>query len=247
MKPSRLSTLAAAALALAAPLAAQAALSPYSQNFESLSTGSATVGDGWLFFGFRLSPSYYQYGPFPAPQNTGAVSGIASGQGGSAQGTQQLVVFSDYKNADHAAGNFIDILVFQERNLSASDTGEWKFQFDAKKGSLEKSSTAFAFVKVLNPAAGYSATKNVEIAMTGAPTDWNTYSMSLTLDPSLAGQILQFGFANRATSYDGSSVYYDNISFATAPVPEPSTYALMFAGLGLVGVVARRRATIARC
>ena len=32
------------------------------------------------------------------------------------------------------------------------------------------------------------------------------------------------------------------VSFVSAPVPEPETYALMLAGLGLVGVTARRRA-----
>ncbi len=34
--------------------------------------------------------------------------------------------------------------------------------------------------------------------------------------------------------------YADNLSFTLAPVPEPETYALMLAGLGLVGFAARR-------
>jgi hypothetical protein len=42
-----------------------------------------------------------------------------------------------------------------------------------------------------------------------------------------------------------SSVYaqVDNINLSVAAVPEPETYALMLAGLGLVGFVARRRAS----
>ncbi|MEW5770153.1 MAG: PEP-CTERM sorting domain-containing protein [Pseudomonadota bacterium] len=45
----------------------------------------------------------------------------------------------------------------------------------------------------------------------------------------------------RLNSYDNDG-YADNLSFtmAMAPVPEPETYALMLAGLGLVGVAARR-------
>jgi hypothetical protein len=33
----------------------------------------------------------------------------------------------------------------------------------------------------------------------------------------------------------------DNISLSVTPVPEPETYALLLAGLGLMGFVARRR------
>jgi hypothetical protein len=247
MKQITLAPLAAAALLLVAPLSGHAALSSYTQNFEGLNKASSTAlgSDSWLFFAFRLSPSYYQYAG-PAPNGTGAISSIDSGEGGPAQGNQQLVVFSDYKNGDHGAGNFIEVLVFQERKLVAGDTGDWTFHFDAKKGNLEKSSTAYAFLKVLNPNDGYKETRKAEIDMTSISASWNHYAMSVNLDASLAGQILQFGFANRATSYQGSGIFYDNISFATAPVPEPATYALMFAGLGLVGAVARRRAAAAR-
>jgi len=38
----------------------------------------------------------------------------------------------------------------------------------------------------------------------------------------------------------GDGVVLDNLTFTT-PVPEPETYALMLAGLGAVGLVARRR------
>ena len=37
----------------------------------------------------------------------------------------------------------------------------------------------------------------------------------------------------------------DNVNFKTAAIPEPSTYALLLAGLGVVGGVARRRAAAA--
>ena len=35
--------------------------------------------------------------------------------------------------------------------------------------------------------------------------------------------------------------YADNLSFVLSPVPEPETYAMFMAGLGLMGFLARRR------
>ena len=44
------------------------------------------------------------------------------------------------------------------------------------------------------------------------------------------------------TTGSGTHFMIDDMNFAAvAPVPEPSTYAMMFAGLGLVGLMARRR------
>ncbi|HHS99627.1 MAG TPA: PEP-CTERM sorting domain-containing protein [Thiomicrospira sp.] len=39
----------------------------------------------------------------------------------------------------------------------------------------------------------------------------------------------------------GESSNYSISTLSVSPVPEPSTYALMLAGLGLVGFMARRR------
>ena len=41
---------------------------------------------------------------------------------------------------------------------------------------------------------------------------------------------------------NGIQVNFDNVRLDVSPVPEPDTYALMLAGLGLVGFAARRRA-----
>ena len=250
MKPSPLFRLAplAAAVVLAAPLSGHAALSAYSQNFEGLSGGAALSGDGWKIFGNVFNPdgSYVGgYGVYGAPNGGAGFSAVASGQGGPAQGAQQLVVYSDYNNLSQPT-KWVEALVFQERTIGAGDLGQWVFSFDAKKGDLAPNSSAYAFIKTLNPAAGYATTNFVQVEMTSIAGDWMRYSLSLAVDSSLSGQLLQFGYAAKATNYTASGTFYDNVSFATAPVPEPSTYALMFAGLGLVGVVARRRAAAAR-
>lgn len=252
MTPNTFVPLAAAALVLVAPLSSHAALSAYSQNFESLNKASATAlsGNGWKYFAnvFDGSTYLYGYGPGGAPNNTGGFSAVASGQGGAPQGQQQLSVYSDYNNQTaHGSGQLIEALVFQERTIGAGDAGQWDFGFDAKLGNLAAPTTAYAFIKTLNPAAGYATTNEITVNMTSiSKTSWEGHLLSLNVDSKLTGQLLQFGFANRATRNAGSGVFYDNISFATAPVPEPATYALMFAGLGLVGAVARRRAAAAR-
>jgi hypothetical protein len=213
----------AAALLVSAP---SWALSTYSQNFEGLtqSDPAALSNDGWLVFANVFSPDmstyYYGYGPFGAPNPGGGFSAIASGQGGPGQGNQQLSVYSDYNNTDHALGNRIDANVFQQQAIVAGDVGQtFTFTFDAKLGNLAGATTALAFIKTLNPSAGYATTNFVTANMTSIPSAWGTYSLSLSIDPGLVGQLLQFGFENNASNYQSSGVFYDNINFAAVPVP----------------------------
>ena len=70
-----------------------------------------------------------------------------------------------------------------------------------------------AFIKTLDPNAGYALTNFITVDLTTAPTTWNDYSLGINIDASLAGQILQFGFLNTATYYEPSGMYYDNINW----------------------------------
>jgi hypothetical protein len=54
--------------------------------------------------------------------------------------------------------------------------------------------------------------------MTSASASWTDYSLSILIDPALAGQIIQIGFANTASNWEASGIIYDNINFAQAPV-----------------------------
>jgi hypothetical protein len=68
-------------------------------------------------------------------------------------------------------------------------------------------------------------------------TDWNQFVTNISFDKDHTGlQVLKFKALGKSDSYGGS---VDNISVSA--VPEPETYAMMLAGLGLVGVAARRR------
>lgn len=220
-----------AALVIFTPLASFA-LTPYTQDFEGLTQGdpAALANDGWLVYGNVFGPDWsywYGYGPFPAPNGGAAFCAIATGEGGAEQGAQQLSVYSDYNNGDHASGAHIESNVFHEQSIAAADVGQtWVFDFQAKLGNLEGATTALAFIKTLDPNSGYAMTNFITVDMTNTPTAWSSYSLSIPIDASLAGQILQFGFANTATYYEGSGVFYDNIDFylCEASPAEPATW-----------------------
>jgi hypothetical protein len=247
----------AAAFLFLAPAAGHADLAPYSQNFDGLvqTDPSALGNDGWKVFGNVFSPDhstyYYGYGPFPAPNNAGGFCGLDVGQGGPSQGTQQLVVFSDYNNGDHANHFQIEANTFQEQTIGAADVGRMAvFTFDAKRGNLVAPTTALAFIKTLDPNNSYALTNFVQADMTSIPQTWGTYSISLKIDSGLVGQILQIGFANTATDYVSSGIFYDNVAFTT-PVAAPAagTWGIVALCVGLVSAgaafVVRRRPAIA--
>jgi cysteine-rich repeat protein len=210
------------ALATATPTATSnvTPLVEYQQDFEALNqaSGSALSDDGWLvganvFTGPPPGGAFIgNYFSFPAPNGGAAFSAIATGAGGAEQGTQQLSIYSDYNNGEHANGNTIEALVFRERTIVAGDVGKTlTFAFDAKLGNLELRSTAEAFIKTIDPGNGYATTNLVTVDTTSIPATWAGYSMMLDIDASLVGQILQFGFGSRATAYEGSGIFYDNI------------------------------------
>lgn len=198
-----------------------AAVTPYSQDFEGYAPPSSggLLGDGWLVFGTVFDDTGVwqgQYGPFPAPNNSDAPAFclVASGEGGSAQGAQQLVVFSDYNNGNHGNTDWVvESNVFQEQTIGAGDVGQTVvFTFDAKMGDLTGASEAEAFIKTLDPSAGYMTTNHIIQNTTAIPTTWGTYSIQLPIDAGLVGQILQFGFTTRASNYQPSGVFYDNVN-----------------------------------
>lgn len=229
--------------------ASHAGLFSYSQNFETMNaaSGSALSADGWKVFAnvFTGSGGYvYGYGPFAAPNGTGGFSSIASGEGGTAQGTQYLNTFSDYLNGDHANNPTwrIESNVFQEQVVSSTDLGTiWNFSFDYKASSQfgpSGQTETRAFIKVLNPAAGFSMVAFPNLVTTAAsPSNWASGSLSITIDNSWSGHILQFGFMNTVNNYQPSGVFYDNIQFQA--VPEPATMSVL--GASLAALMLKRR------
>lgn len=212
----------------------------YEQNFESLDETSATAleDDGWVFFANVFDDSAsatpkFNYGPFAAPNattdpSTVFISAVASGEGDVPQGAQQLSVFNDYNccslgtatpegHGDPDGDDRVEINVFQEpfsqaTPISADEVGKTlTFAFDAKRGNIEGATTAFAFIKTIDPNSGFSQTNFITVEMTGIPITWARYSVELVIDAGLEGQILQFGFVNTASDFEGSGIFYDNL------------------------------------
>lgn len=204
----------------------------YRQDFEGLEQAdiSALADDGWVVYGnvYGTDMAYlYGYGPNPAPNDGAAFCAINAGQGGPEQGNQQLSVYNDYKNVDHASGYKIESNVYRERAITAADVGRIvSFRFDAKRGNINDpadplcpcSSKAIAFIKTLNPSAGFVTTNFLQEDTSALPEDWARYAIELTVDAGLVGQLLQVGFASTATLYQPSGNFYDNVEVRSAPL-----------------------------
>lgn len=222
---------------------AEAQLSPYSQDFETLdpNSPSALGDDGWLVFanvfGPGGAPFLYNYGPFAAPNGSGGFSNVTTSISGAPVGDGGIVTFSDYNNGDHGVGNLIETNVFQEQIVGAGDVGKTAtFSFVAAPGDLGGSSTALAFIKTLDPGAGFALTNFLTFDTTSLPVGNTSGSLSLPIDGSLPGQIFQFGFLTEATSFEPSGVNYDNINFV---IPEPGTISL--SAIGACALLCRKR------
>jgi cysteine-rich repeat protein len=217
----------------------------YQQDFEALvqSDPDALANDasgawtGWLvganvFAGLPPGGGFlYNYFAFPAPNGGPAFSAIDAGQGGTGQGAQQLSIYSDYNNLDHANGNTIEAIVFKERFIVAGDVGRtFTFQFDHKAGNINDpgdpncqapnppcNNTAEAFIKTLDP--GFNTIDYVQADMTAIPSTWGTTPLTLAIDVSKVGYRLQIGFQNKASKYQPVGIFYDNLVASTLPTP----------------------------
>lgn len=198
-----------------------------SSDFESLDTSSpsALSGDSWTAYANVFSPTgAYLYGYASTPPIGGSgFWGVTTDQAGPAQGTQGLVVYSDYYNQGaQTSGQRVEANVFQQYPVFLSDVGTYEFRFDAKAGNLVSPSTAQAFIKVLDPSNNYNTVANVSLNTSALPVTWGTYSIRLNITAAMEDMILQFGFSATSSYNVGSGVYYDNVSFGIAPPVPPA-------------------------
>ena len=166
----------------------------YAQDFESLDQMSPTAlsDDGWLISGTVFDDGgafKFDYGPFDAPNLAGAFCDIDVGQGGSPQGDQQLVVYSDYGCCQPSSGHFplgsgtdqVQSSVFQEpypnnpgELIPPAAIGKTlMFSFDAKRGNINSPTDPSGKCDPLSP--DYT---------TNPPCDSTALAYIQTLDPN---------------------------------------------------------------
>ena len=210
------------------PVTQPPGIGAYSQDFEALDIAdpNALSSDNWLAFANVFDPSggyLYGYGVFGAPNGGPGFSGIATGDGGPSQGAQYLNAYSDYNNGDHASGNTINALIFQEREINPVDVGKsFSFEFDYLKTPVvtngDGATTTNAFIKILRRSDFSFATIQLEVLDTtsASTTNWASGRLDITIDPTWVGELMQFGYESFATNYDDSGRFYDNIDFGEA-------------------------------
>ncbi len=252
-----LNSVAAVCVTFAMQASAFGQLTVYNQDFDSLTVAMSgapngdLAADGWKVFAnvFTSGGDFaYNYGVFDAPNENAAFSSVATGAT-APSGSNYLNVFNDYNNTDHGNGsdNVIEALVFQEQTVGAGDVGQvWTMSAayqnaDGGNGIADDTNTTGTmFVKVLDSLGGSFATLAEETFDTSlAPATFEEASIDFTIDASHSGQLLQFGFTNRASNFQPTGVFFDDVSFSVAAVPEPSS-AMICALVGL-GALARRR------
>lgn len=125
------------------------------------------------------------------------------------------------------------------------------FAFLQNSASLSQTFTStgsanytFDFDLALRP--GYYAGQAVSVSLDGAvlgqytaSLGWSTTSVSAS-NIAAGSHTLTFTGLNPTKAYD-TSAFVDNIKMNVSAVPEADTYAMLLAGLGLIGFVARRR------
>ena len=213
----------------------------YTQDFEGLTLPppgqtdfppNSLSLDGWLVGGneFESDGTFFNsYFAFPAPNGGPAFSAVVADEGDPVvQGSQQMSIYNDYNNANHGDGppdldRIIEAVVFRERTIVAADVGTTIcFTFDAKAGNIGGASTAEAFIQVLeqvNSTFGVLAFDTLETTNFSTETWANNNTICVLIDGSLNGQLLQYGGRSRASNFEGSGIFYDNMNVCSAPTP----------------------------
>jgi hypothetical protein len=89
---------------------------------------------------------------------------------------------------------------------------------------------------------GLTGDGNVAVTFTGTKLDNSTVTQSFNVSDGAPQTFTFTGFTNLASvTWADNATYHQFDNISVAAVPEPETYAMFLAGLGLMGFAARRR------
>ena len=239
----------AAALALIAPLAAQATPSATPINlikngsFESpaINNGTWTVvpGKNYLSAGNTSGATKYML-----DWDTDLTSGVEVRRnvaGVAQEGFNFIELDSHFGNFNNATfdnnthGNSTNSWISQTVNTSLGQVYHLSYWYSPRAGSQSGDNQINVFWNDVKLGGGTFSNSGSGSGQSGNWTNWQHFEFDVVGYGNTG--TLKFADAGTANTYGAS---LDNVSLVAA-VPEPETYALMMAGLGAVAFMARRR------
>ncbi len=261
--------IAAAALLSLAHAGAHAALSvdsvgfTYSQNFDSLTTSTTAVPwandstlPGWSLFISTLADA-----PTLAADNGGSNAGSFRSYGSTGSGDRALggLASGGAYFGSPASGAVAGYIALAFTNNSGVNLDSFTLGFAGEQWRNGGNTSAQPMALEFGLGASFGAVSNWSapggafnysspvVGSTAAAVDGNMAGRvaglggSVTLLTWAPGDTLWVRWIERNDNGNDHGLAIDDLSFSVTAVPEPGALALMLAGLGAVGFVARRR------
>ena len=175
----------------------------YSQDWEA---GDLEVLSGWLAYinVFDADCESYLYGYEYSALGT-AVGVIADGAD-----SRVLNVYNDYDGSAWGLfdANCLEANVYRQHNITAGNVGDYTFSYNVEPPELVGDKVN-GFVKV------FSTSYDLENAFLQT-SDVGEQTISFTIEESMVGKILQFGFTTVSFRSENSGMLYDNLVFGPA-------------------------------
>ena len=175
----------------------------YAQDWEG---DEAEALSGWLGYinVFGADCASYQFGYAYSALGT-AVAVIADGAD-----SKVLNVYNDYDGTAWGDGdvNCLQANVYRQVTIEADNAGDYEFSYIVDPPELAGDNT-IGFVRIFSPSFA------LENEFTAASTP-GEQTISFTLEESMAGKVLQYGFGTTSFRSENSGMQYDNLVFGAA-------------------------------